>query len=165
MLIFTFCKERHLTFVLFRARTMKRCSGVIALVTTISKMWNVWLIIVRAWAWKKFLLNIFVVVKFANFLSHDGNQYRKKRRKETIQNLISFSPTFWDQCQLLRLVTIDTIFLFTDSYNSYSAVYFLKPKEERLDKLCFFVHKWERLEPDNGKEYISKRIKREYSAP
>ena len=44
-------------------------------------------------------------------LSHDGNQYREKRRNENLRNLISSSLTFRDRCQLLRLVAIDTLFL------------------------------------------------------
>ena len=50
-------------------------------------------------------------MKFAKFLSHDGNQYREKWRNENLRNLISSSLTFWDRCQLLRLVAIDTLFL------------------------------------------------------
>ena len=115
-------------------------------------------------------------MKFANFLSHDGNQYREKWRHENLRNLISSSLTFWDRCQLLRLVAIDTLF-FTDSYSMYSAVYFLKSKEECLDKFKVFYAQVETpraIRSDNGKEYVfksfrsfcmSNRIKREHTVP
>ena len=83
------------------------------------KMWNFWLIMFREWAWNTVLLINFVVAKSAKFLSHDGNQYREKWRKENLRNLISFSLTFWDRCQLLRLVAIDKLFLLRIACSSY----------------------------------------------
>ena len=50
-----------------------------------------------------------VVVKYAQYLSHDGNQYREKwRKKINLQNLVSLPLTFLDRCQLLHLLAIDT---------------------------------------------------------
>ena len=66
---------------------------------------------------------------------------------------------------------------FTDSYSRYSAVYYLKSKEECLDKFkvfCAQVGTPRAIRSDNGKEYISmsfrsfcisNRIKREHTAP
>ena len=116
-------------------------------------------------------------MKFAKFLSHDGNQYREKRRNENLQNLISSSLTFWDRCQLLRLVAIDTLFFYGQLQQVLSGIiYFLKSKEECLDKFkvfCAQVGTPRAIRSDNGKEYISKsfrsfcisnRIKREHTA-
>ena len=63
-LVFTFRKKRHLFFVLFPARTKRRSYVIIALVTTISKMWSFWLIMFREWAWKTALLISVDAVKF-----------------------------------------------------------------------------------------------------
>ena len=66
---------------------------------------------------------------------------------------------------------------YTDSYSRYSAVYFLKSKEECLDKCRVFCAQMGTpiaILSDNGKEYISMsfrsfcifhRIKREHTAP
>ena len=125
-------------FVLFPARTKKRCclwhyrlchdlsENVKRLIQHVSRK-----------SLKTVRLINFVVAKFAKVRSHDGKQYRNNCRKENFRNWISFPLIFWDRCQLFRLMAIDTLF-FTNNYSRYSAVYFLKSKEECLNKLPDF---------------------------
>ena len=79
------------------------------------------------------LLINFVVVKFAKFLSHDGNQYREKWRKESSKLDLVFLNILGPM-PFTSLGGNRFAISFTNSYNKYSAVYFLKSKKECLDK-------------------------------
>ena len=100
-----------------------------------------------------------------------------KMEKRTSPNL---NLVFTDKMRSMPTISVggnQYAISFTDSFSRYSAVYFLKSKEECLDKFkvfCAQVGTARAIRSDNGKEYISKsfqsfcisnRIKREHTAP
>ena len=126
---------------------------------------------------KKWLLINFVVVKLAKLLSHDGKQYREKMERRITSKHDSVFIELLGSMPTTSLGGNRRATFFTDSYSRYSAVDFLKAKEECLYKLkvfCAQVGTPRAIRSDNGKYCISKlsrnfcisnRIKREHTAP
>ena len=107
------------------------------------------------------LLINFVVVKFATFLRHNGKQNCEKwRNKSSKLDLV-----FTDVLGPMPTTSLDGnryAISFTDSYSRYSVVYFLKSKDECLDKIknaCAQMGVPRAIHSHIWKEYISKSLR------